>query len=126
MPRPLQAVCVVPFGMEEGSQADVPGREVGLVVGREVHFRFFASAVRKEDRVGAVLRDWDEDELIETAPMQLTLPADDAPDEGFVPVRFHSKINELGVFELWCNSVRSTQSWKLEFNVREDAGAVQA
>ena len=126
MPRPLQAVCVVPFGMEEGSESDVPGREVGLVVGREVQFRFFASAVRKEDRVGNVLRDWDEDELIETAPMQLTLPADDAPDEGFVPVRFHSKINELGVFELWCNSVRNQQSWKLQFNVREDAGAVQA
>lgn len=126
MPRPLQAVCVVPFGMEEGSESDVPGREVGLVVGREVQFRFFASAIRKEDRVGTVLRDWDEDELVETAPMQLTLPADDAADEGFVPVRFHSKINELGVFELWCNSVRNEHSWKLEFNVREDAGAVQA
>ncbi len=146
MPRPLQAVCVVPFGMEEGSDADVPGREVGLVVGREVQFRFFASAVRKEDRPGTVLRDWDDDELVETAPMQLTLPADDAPvddapaditraddasrndasgnnrpNKGFVPVRFHSKINELGVFELWCNSVRNDQSWKLEFNVREDA-----
>lgn len=126
MPRPLQAVCVVPFGMEEGTESDVPGREVGLVVGREVQFRFFASAIRKEDRVGTVLRDWDEEELVETAPMQLMLPADDAPDEGFVPVRFHSKINELGVFELWCNSVRNEQSWKLEFNVREDAGAVQA
>jgi Hsp70 protein len=126
MPRPLQAVCVVPFGMEEGSESDVPGREVGLVVGREVQFRFFASATRKEDRVGTVLRDWDEEELVETAPMHLTLPADDAPDEGFVPVRFHSKINELGVFELWCNSVRNDQCWKLEFNVREDAGAVQA
>ena len=126
MPRPLQAVCVVPFGMEEGSESDVPGREVGLVVGREVQFRFFASAVRKEDRVGSLLRGWDEDELIETAPMQLTLPADDVPDEGIVPVRFHSKINELGVFELWCNSVHNEQSWKLEFNVREDAGAVQA
>lgn len=131
MPRPLQAVCVVPFGMEEGSELDVPGREVGLVVGREVQFRFFASAVRKEDRVGTVLRDWDEEELVETAPMQLTLPVGDAPDEGFVPVRFHSKINELGVFELWCNSVRNDHNWKLEFNVREDAlsegaGAAQA
>ncbi len=131
MPRPLQAICVVPFGMEEGSEAYVPGREVGLVVGREVQFRFFASALRKEDRAGNVLRDWDEEELVETAPMQLTLPTDDAPDEGFVPVRFHSKINELGVFELWCNSVHNEQSWKLEFNVREDAqgedsGAAQA
>jgi Hsp70 protein len=119
MPRPLQALCVVPFGMEEGTEADVPGREVGLVVGREVQFRFFASACRKEDRVGSSLRQWDEEELVETAPMRLTLPAGtDEQDEGFVPVRFHSKINELGVFELWCNSIRDDQKWKLEFNVR--------
>ncbi|MCA9133810.1 MAG: Hsp70 family protein, partial [Planctomycetales bacterium] len=55
MPRPLQAVCVVPFGMEEGSELDVPSREVGLVVGREAKFRFFASAQRKEDTVGTTL-----------------------------------------------------------------------
>jgi len=36
-------------------------------------------------------------------------------------VKFHSKITELGVFELWCQSVRDNQRWKLEFNVREDA-----
>jgi hypothetical protein len=126
MPRPLQAVCVVPFGMEEGSELDVPGREVGLVVGRDVQFRFFASAIRKEDKVGTSLRQWDDEELVETAPMQLNLPAAEAPDEGFVPVRFHSKISELGVFELWCNSVRDDQRWKLEFNVREDVGATQA
>ncbi len=126
MPRPLQAVCVVPFGMEEGSELDVPGREVGLVVGRDVQFRFFASATRKDDRVGTALRQWEDDELIETAPMHLNLPAAEAPEEGFVPVRFHSKISELGVFELWCNSVRDDQRWKLEFNVREDVGAAQA
>ncbi len=47
--------------------------------------------------------------------MQLTLPVDDAPDEGFVPVRFHSKINELGIFELWCNRVvaSSPGNWSL-------------
>jgi hypothetical protein len=104
----------------------VPGREVGLVVGRDVQFRFFASAVRKEDKVGTALREWDEEELVETAPMQLNLPAAESQEEGFVPVRFHSKINELGVFELWCNSVRDAQRWKLEFNVREDVGASQA
>ncbi len=119
MPRPLQALCVVPFGMEEGTESDVPGRDVGLVVGREVQFRFFASACRKEDRVGTMLKHWDEEELVETAPMKLTLPTGtESQDEGFVPVRFHSKISELGVFELWCNSIRDQQRWKLEFNVR--------
>ncbi|MEO8268112.1 MAG: Hsp70 family protein [Aureliella sp.] len=125
LPRPLQAVCVVPFGMEEGSELDVPGREIGLVVGREAKFRFFAAADRKEDTVGTTLRDWDETELVETAPMELTLDVAEAPEEGFVPVRFHSRVSELGVFELYCKSTRDQQQWKLEFNVREEAEAAQ-
>ncbi len=125
MPRPLQAVCVVPFGMEEGSELDVPGREIGLVVGREAKFRFFAAADRKEDTVGTTLREWDETELVETAPMELTLDVAEAPEEGFVPVRFHSRVSELGVFELYCKSTRDQQQWKLEFNVREEAEAAQ-
>jgi hypothetical protein len=94
---------------------------VGLVVGKTVSFRFFSSSSRKEDRVGNLLRYWDEEELIETSPLELVLHADLVPDEGFIPVRFHSKITELGVFELWCHSVRDDQRWKLEFNVREDS-----
>lgn len=123
MPRPLQAVCVVPFGMEEGSHADVPGREVGLVVGRPAKFRFFSSAVRKEDKVGSTLRFWDEEELMETAPMELCLDVSEAPEEGFVPVRFQSRITELGMLELWCKSSRNDEAWKLEFNVRENSEA---
>jgi hypothetical protein len=109
--------------MEEGTQADVPGREVGLVVGRPAKFRFFSSALRKEDKVGETLRYWDEDELVETAPMELILDVSESPEEGFVPVRFHSRITELGILELWCKSARDEQSWKLEFNVREEAEA---
>lgn len=119
-PRPLQAVCVAPQGMEEGSAIDVPAREVGLVVGKPARFRFFSSTHRKQDLVGTTLRFWDEGELEETAPMELTLPAEEGSDESFVPVRFHSRLSELGVFELWCYSTRDHQRWKLEFNVRED------
>jgi molecular chaperone DnaK (HSP70) len=126
MPRPLQAVCVVPFGMEEGSELDVPGREVGLVVGRPARFRFFAAADRKQDAVGTTLREWDEEELVETAPMELTLDVEEAPDQGFVPVRFQSRVSELGVFELWCKSTRDSQKWKLEFSVREESEAAGA
>lgn len=122
MPRPLQAVCVAPQGMEEGSSLDVPSREVGLVVGKPARFRFFSSNSRKQDRVGTTLRQWDEDELQETAPLELALPVEDGSDESFVPVHFHSRLSELGVFELWCHSSRDSQRWKLEFNVREDVG----
>jgi hypothetical protein len=52
--RPLRALCVVPFGMEEGTEYDVPSGEFGLVVGEPAHFRFFSSSVRKNDRVGVL------------------------------------------------------------------------
>jgi molecular chaperone DnaK (HSP70) len=118
-PRPLQALCVLPIGMEEGSETDVPSDEIGLVVGQPAHFRFFSSAVRKQDQVGDVLRRWSADELSETDSLEATLPADPDLDEPYVPVKFHSRVTELGMFELWCVGTRGDHRWKLEFSVRE-------
>ena len=122
-PRPLRALCVVPHGMEEGTSADVPGEEIGLVVGEPAHFRFFSSSVRKADRPGEVVEHWTEEELIETDSMEAALQASSANEEGYVPVRFESRITELGVLELWCVGTRSDERWKLEFSVRGDAQA---
>jgi len=46
------------FGMEEGSEAALPGREFGLVVGEPVTFRLLASSVRGDDRIGTVVESW--------------------------------------------------------------------
>jgi len=119
-PRPLRALCVVPFGMEEGTEVDVPSEEIGLVLGEQAHFRFFSSAVRKDDQPGDLLERWQEGELMETDSLETTLPADAAIDEPYVPVRFQSRITELGTFELWCVSTQTNGRWKLEFSVRED------
>lgn len=120
-PRPLRALCVVPIGMEEGTETAVRSGEIGLVVGEPAHFRFFSSAVRKDDQPGQVLSSWTEEELLETDSMEATLPKDDDIDEPYVPVKFHSKITELGMFELWCVSPVGDKRWKLEFSVRDDA-----
>ena len=120
-PRPLRALCVVPFGMEEGTEVDVPSDEIGLVHGEPAEFRFFSSAVRKDDQPGQVLDHWTENELTETSSLAAELPPDDSVDEPYVPVRFQSRISELGMFELWCVSTKSDGKWKLEFNVREEA-----
>lgn len=120
-PRPLRALCVVPIGMEEGTETDVPSGEIGLVVGEPAHFRFFSSSTRKQDKPGDLVPSWTEDEIAETDSMETTLPADEATQEDYVPVKFHSKVTELGMFELWCVSTKNDQRWKLEFSVREDA-----
>lgn len=120
-PRPLRALCVVPFGMEEGTEADVPSGEIGLMVGEPAHFRFFSSTMRKEDRPGDQLAQWTTDELTETDPLEATLPSDENIDEPYVPVTFRSRVTELGVLELWCVSTQSDKQWKLEFSVREES-----
>jgi hypothetical protein len=107
--------------MEEGSETDVPGDEIGLVVGEPATFRFFSAAARKQDKPGELLPSWSEGELVETDSMEANLPKPEKVEEDYVPVRFHSKISELGIFELWCVSTISDERWKLEFSVREDA-----
>ncbi len=120
-PRPLRALCVVPFGMEEGTSIDVPSGDFGLVVGEPATFRFFSSAVRKQDKPGDLLPSRTDEELSETDSLEALLPRDDTIEDDFVPVRFHSQLTELGVFELWCQSTKSSNRWKLEFSVRKDA-----
>ncbi|MFP4014305.1 MAG: Hsp70 family protein [Chitinispirillaceae bacterium] len=118
--RPLSALCVVPFGMEEGTQIDVPSEEIGLIVGEPAKFRFFSSSIRKQDAPGNLIGHWDETEIEETDSLEANLPGDEKFTEGYVPVKFQSRITELGVFELWCKSTISDDSWKLEFSVREN------
>jgi hypothetical protein len=116
-PPPLKALCVVPFGMEEGTEADVPDQEFGLVVGVPAEFRFLGSTVRRGDPIGTLVEDW-EGQIDELSPLATTLEA--AGMEGqAVPVHLHSKVTEVGTLELWCLSRDGKKRWKLEFNVRE-------
>jgi molecular chaperone DnaK (HSP70) len=116
-PPPIKALCVVPFGMEEGTEADVPGQEFGLVVGEPAEFRFLGSNVRRTDTVGTLIEEW-EGQIEELSPLATALEA--PGQEGrTVPVHLHSKVTEVGTLELWCISRDNKRRWKLEFNVRE-------
>jgi Hsp70 protein len=112
----LKALCVVPFGMEEGTEASIPDREFGLVVGEPAEFRFLSSSVRKQDQVGSLLEDWGDD-IEERSPLQVTLEVDGQQGK-LVPVRLETRVTELGTLEVWCVS-RDGRRWKLELNIRE-------
>jgi hypothetical protein len=120
---PIKALCVVRMGMEEGTETDVPGPEIGLIVGEPAQFRFLGSTTRREDPVGTILERWNPEELQEMAPLETALGSENGgpgPGEGEpVPVRLHTQITEVGTLNLWCQSTRDPRRWKLEFNVRE-------
>jgi molecular chaperone DnaK (HSP70) len=113
IPAPHKAIAVAQFGMEEGTDLQVPSRAFGLVTGEAAEFRFFSSAVRKDDAPGSVIEDFRGD-LEEMSPMQVHLPG----AGGVVPVTFETVVTETGLLQLWCVAADGRR-WKLEFNVRE-------
>ena len=117
---PVKALCVVPQGMQEGTDLLIEGRDFGLVTGQAAEFRFFSSAVRSGDAPGAILPDA-ERELEETSLLEVELPAlPGVPAGQVVPVRIESIVTELGTLELWMKHTNSDRRWKIEFQVRTE------
>jgi hypothetical protein len=125
-PAPLKALCVVPFGMEEGTSAAIAGREFGLSVGEPAEFRFLTSTIRKSDPPGTIIEDWGDD-LEELSPLEVTLEADpslaSSAAEAVIPVSLESRVTEIGTLELWCHTKDGAHRWKLELNIREGRSA---
>lgn len=119
----LKAVCIVPFGMEEGSEQELPQQEFALVVGEVAHFRFFSRATKtlsngSEPSMGTVVKNWKQ-ELTELHPIEACLDKNEG-DGKVIRVKIKSRITELGVLELWCVAEDGRQ-WKLEFETRQEA-----
>jgi molecular chaperone DnaK (HSP70) len=114
LPAPIKALCVAPFGMEEGTRASLEGREFALVVGAPAKFDFLGS-MRHDDPVGTVVEDW-EGEIKTIAAIETTL---DGESGQVIPVTLESRVTEVGTLELWCVAREDQRRWKLEFNVRE-------
>ena len=118
---PLEALCIAPFGIEEGTQADLPPYEFGVVVGEPVHFRFFASTVRRDDVVGTRLDGWSEDEVEELAEIEVVLSAEHHRSGDIVPVHLVARVTEVGTLQLEAVAKEGGQRWKVEFDVRSDS-----
>jgi molecular chaperone DnaK (HSP70) len=118
IPPRVDAVCVAPFGMEEGTDVELP-QPFGLVLGEEVSFRFFGSSTRKDDTVGTVARPAD---LTELAPIETALegPEDGAPGQ-IVQVHLHTRVTEVGTLEISAVEDDTGRRWKLTFDVRGQA-----
>ncbi len=112
VPPRIDAVCVAPFGMEEGSEVELP-LALGLVVGEPAAFRFFGSSTRRDDAVATV---------VSNAAELEELPAIETELEGesgrVVPVKLHARVTEVGTLELSAVEETSQRRWKLHFNVR--------
>jgi molecular chaperone DnaK (HSP70) len=113
---PIKALCVVPFGMENGTIVELSELHLGLVVGEPVRFRFFSADLRKSDKAG----DWHEEitaELVELPALE-TVVNSSKLSGSLVPISLKATMTEIGTLELHCESQLDDETWKLEFEAR--------
>lgn len=125
MDPPTNALCVAPFGMEEGSRVELPDAELAVVVGESVTFRFFGSSTRRDDVVGTLLES-PERELTELAPIAITLPAQGRNAGDFVAVTLEAVITEVGTLALFARPREPRvpdEHWKVELSVRGEVAS---
>jgi hypothetical protein len=121
---PITALCLAPFGMEEGTEATLPPQEFGVVVGEPVRFRFFSSSVRRDDQAGTELESWKPGELEELSPIEVTLPAEGRREGDMVPVQLRASVTEVGTLLLEAiprEAQKPNERWRIELSVRAEA-----
>lgn len=122
---PVHALCVAPFGLEEGSAAVPIEQELLAVVGEKVRFRFFGSTVRREDTTGQLLETYSPSELEELAPIEMILPTEGRSEGDAVPVRVRASVTAIGTLLLEAIPLepqKPDERWKVELSVREVLG----
>lgn len=118
---PVSALCVAPFGMEEGTQAELPAQELFVVVGEPVTFRFFGSSTRRGDRAGSLLERWSPSELEELPLIELTLPPAGRSPGDVVAVQLQASITAIGTLKLEAvaqSPLVPDERWQIELSVR--------
>lgn len=120
VPAPVKALCVVPFGREDGTEVAMRAQEFGLVVGEPAVFHLLASNTRKQEDGGDIVEDWS-GEIEEVTTMEVELAPSDSGEGGtLIPVWLNVKLTEVGSLEIWCVARDNEERrWKLEFNTRE-------
>src|SRR5690606_39253881 len=91
----VKALCVVPFGMEEGMEGEMLSQEFGLTVGQLATFRFFSLATQnlangETPSVGTLVRNIQE-ELTELPSIETFLEKQNQ-DGKIVRVKLKSKV----------------------------------
>ncbi|GAB3475352.1 Hsp70 family protein [Marinomonas epiphytica] len=119
MPLPIDALCVAPFGLEEGADEVMLANEFSLVVGEPVEFRFFQSTNADVAQVGDLVSSFSIQSLSELAPLNVSLDAGHYAQGEMVRVYLTARVTELGLLLLQAHDTQSELHWTIEFVVRE-------
>jgi hypothetical protein len=119
------ALCLVPRGMEEGFETELPGSAFEVVTNRPVAFQLYSSSTRLGDRLGAVVS-LGEEEVSTLPPIRTVLRFGKKGTVRNIPVHLAVLLSEVGTLKLWCQAQQSPHRWQLQFDVRALQGTEAA
>jgi molecular chaperone DnaK (HSP70) len=114
----LQAVCVLPAGVEEGTTLPLANREFAVLTNRPVTFTLYSSTTRREAH--GELAIFDKEEMHRHAPLVTLLRFGKKSRQLELGVQLTASFTEVGTLELWCESLKTQHRWRLQFELRGD------
>ena len=120
MARPMHALCIVPKGLEEGHQYEVPADHLALIAGEASKFPFFSSNNREEDKPGTILKPLKNYGLEESVNITANIQSSKFENGEMIPVKIEVCLLETGSLEIVAVNKTHDEHWKFEFNAREE------
>jgi len=117
--RSKQAVCLIPFGVEEGDEVVLREKSFDLVTDRPVSFPLYTSTAPLGHDAGEVISVSD-DLFVDLPPIHTVINFDRQSANKSVPVNLAARLTEIGTLQLWCDQQGGDNRWDLEFSVRDD------
>jgi len=112
----IQAVCVLPAAIEEGTSLLLANRDFTVLTNQPVSFTLYSSANRSETHGDVV--NFKEDAVHRHAPLVTTLRFGKRSRNIELAVQVRASFTEVGTLELWCESLKTQHRWRLQFELR--------
>ena len=121
----INAVCLVPRGVEEGFAAHLDQLEFAALANQPVTFEIYTSSTRLGDKLGDIVQ-LAPDDISVLPPIRTVLRYGKKGAATRIPVSLAVTLSEIGTLELFCESQRSAHRWQLQFDVREATDVSEA
>jgi hypothetical protein len=117
----VKAVCVLPSGTNEGTTLPLD-REFSVLTNRPVSFHLYSSTIRHDPHGGVA--ELDPEEVHRHSPLVTLLRYGKKLQPIELTVRLSVSFTEVGTLELWCEAMSSPHRWRLQFELRREASAI--
>ena len=111
-----KAICLIERGVSEGSKIQLTQNQFDVLANQPVVFELFSSSFRSGDATGDFI-DID-DSLTRLPSLKTVVQYGKKGEKTKIPVHIEAEYTEVGTLAIWCRSLISPHTWRLQFDLR--------